>query len=107
GLVVDGARMRGNLELTHGLVMAEAITMRLAPHFGKGEAHARVEAASRRAIAEGASLADVLAQDPAVTVVLDRAEIDATLRPESYLGAAVAFVTSVLEARDADEAAPE
>ncbi|MEP6916694.1 MAG: 3-carboxy-cis,cis-muconate cycloisomerase [Acidobacteriota bacterium] len=107
GLVVDGARMRGNLELTHGLVMAEAITMRLAPHLGKSEAHARVEAAARRAIAEGAPLADVLAQDPAVTAVLDRAEIDATLRPENYLGAAVAFVTSVLEARDADEAAPE
>jgi 3-carboxy-cis,cis-muconate cycloisomerase len=44
-LVVDPARMRANLDLTHGLVMAESISMVLALPMGKEPAHRAVEAA--------------------------------------------------------------
>ena len=39
GLVVDAGRMRHNLELSGGLIMAEAVMMGLAPALGRGEAH--------------------------------------------------------------------
>jgi 3-carboxy-cis,cis-muconate cycloisomerase len=100
-LIVDPARMRANLDLTNGLVMAEAVMMRLAPHLGRAVAHERVGSACRRALNEGRSLCDILADDAVVTRVLDRQEIERTLSPEAYLGAARTFVENTL-ARRAD-----
>ena len=99
-LIVDPARMRANLDLTNGLVMAEAVMMRLAPHLGRTVAHERVGAACRRALTEGRSLCDVLAEDAVVTRVLDRHEIERTLSPEAYLGAARTFVENTLARRE-------
>jgi 3-carboxy-cis,cis-muconate cycloisomerase len=96
GLVVDTARMRANLDLTHGLVMAEAISMALAVPMGKEPAHRAVEAASQRALASSRPLAEVLAEDPSITRHLSPSDIAARLRPESYLGAAGEFVRQVL-----------
>jgi 3-carboxy-cis,cis-muconate cycloisomerase len=79
--------------------MAEAMTMRLAPHLGKPAAHALVEAASSRAIAEGRPLADILAEDAAVIALIDKAEIARTLTPERYLGAARLFIANALAHR--------
>jgi 3-carboxy-cis,cis-muconate cycloisomerase len=96
GLVVDPERMRHNLERLGGLVMAEAIAMRLAPELGRDKAQAATDAATRRAVAEDRLFADVLAEDPAIARVLDRQQIERTLRPDRYLGAARAFVNAVL-----------
>ena len=98
-LVVDPARMRDNLELTRGMVMAEAIAMRLARDLGKPAAHALVETASRRAAADRRSLAEVLAEDASVTAVIDTREIERTLAPENYLGAARSMTTQALADR--------
>ena len=95
-LEVDAARMRKNLDLTAGLVLAEAVTMELATRIGKADAHARVEEASRRAVREGLSLADALAADPEVLRHMARDEIERRLRPDAYLGAARTFVERVL-----------
>jgi 3-carboxy-cis,cis-muconate cycloisomerase len=91
--------MRANLDITRGLVLTEAVVMRLAPSLGRQEAHALVDAASRRVAEEGRSLAEVLAEDPAVTAVLDRPAIDAALSPEHYLGCARTFVENALGRR--------
>jgi 3-carboxy-cis,cis-muconate cycloisomerase len=96
GLVVDPSRMRTNLESTGGLVLAEAVAMQLAPTLGKQEAHAHVERAARRAADEHRGFAEVLAEDPAVTAILDRPRIENSLMPEHYLGSAAAFVANVL-----------
>ena len=48
GLEVDAARMRVNLDATHGLIMAEAVTMALAEKIGESEARRLMEAASKR-----------------------------------------------------------
>jgi 3-carboxy-cis,cis-muconate cycloisomerase len=98
GLEIHAGRMRRNLDVTRGLVMAEAVAMTLAPHIGRAAAHELVEAATRRAIEEDRALADVLTEDAAITRWLDRSAIEAALRPESYLGAAAAFVSRVLSA---------
>ena len=96
GLVVDEGWMRRNLEITGGLTLAEAISMALAEHVGKPEAHALVEEASRRAVDAGRPLADTLSEDAAVTRWLSPAQIRDRLTPEGYLGAARAFVDRVL-----------
>jgi 3-carboxy-cis,cis-muconate cycloisomerase len=96
GLVVDPSRMRANLDLTHGLVMTEAISMALALPMGKEQAHRAVEAASQRALATRRLLADVLAEDPTITRHLSPSDLAARLTPESYLGAAAEFVRQAL-----------
>ncbi|HUN43303.1 MAG TPA: adenylosuccinate lyase family protein [Acetobacteraceae bacterium] len=100
GMVVDAARMRRNLELTHGLIVAEAVMMGLAPHLGRGEAHHVVKHACDVALAEGIGLADALAREPAVTEKLDRVAIEHLTDPAGYLGSADAFIDRVVaEAR--------
>ena len=100
-LVVDPARMRTNLEMSGGLVLAEAVAMRLAVTLGKPEAHAIVDRAAAVAAGERRPFADVLASDPSVTRVLSRSEIDTTLSPDAYTGSAERFVANVLERRRA------
>ena len=39
GLIVDEARMRQNLGMSRGLIVAEAVMMGLAPHVGRQQAH--------------------------------------------------------------------
>jgi len=98
GMVVDPDRMRSNLNLTHGLIVAEAVMMGLAPHLGRGEAHHVVKHACDVALAERLPLVEVLARDPAVSSRFDRAAIDRLTDPASYLGSADAFVDRVLAA---------
>jgi 3-carboxy-cis,cis-muconate cycloisomerase len=94
GLEVDAARLRANLDVTGGLVMAESVATALTPALGRPEAHRVVERASRRAVEERRSLRDVLVAEDG----LDPGEVDAALSPERYLGAAGAFVDRALAA---------
>lgn len=96
GLAVDAERMRRNLDLTHGLLMAEAVMMALAPVLGRGEAHARVEAACREAVAQNVSLRTVLQRDQALVEQFGQEGFDRLFEPESYLGVAGAFVDRAL-----------
>src|SRR3979490_1830063 len=70
GLEVDVARMRVNLDATHGLTLGEAVAMAMAEKIGKSDAHHLVEAASKKAIAEKKHLRDVLTNDPKVSAHL-------------------------------------
>ena len=97
GMVVDAARMRRNLDLTGGLIVAEAVMMGLAPHLGRGEAHHVVKHACDVALAERIPLADALAREPAVAGRLDRAAIERLTDPAHYLGSADAFIDRVLQ----------
>jgi 3-carboxy-cis,cis-muconate cycloisomerase len=99
GLEVDVVRMRANVELTHGLVMAEAVMMALGATLGRLEAHHLVEAASKRAVAERRHLRAVLGDDPAVTQHLDDAALDRLFDPLHYLGVAEALIDRALAAR--------
>jgi 3-carboxy-cis,cis-muconate cycloisomerase len=95
-LTIDERRMRANLDSTRGLALAEAISMSLAAHMGRSEAHVLVNAASRRVRTDGISLAQALAADPAVTRWMTLEQIEQRLAPESYLGEARTFVERVL-----------
>ena len=86
GLIVDEARMRKNLDLTSGLIVAEAVMMGLAPHIGRQHAHDVVYGACRIVNEKGGTLADVLAADPEIAKHLDRAAIERLTDPANYLG---------------------
>ena len=53
GLQVDPARMRANIDITHGAIMAEAAMMGLAPLLGHEEAHHLVQHACDAALQDG------------------------------------------------------
>jgi 3-carboxy-cis,cis-muconate cycloisomerase len=98
GLQVDAGRMRRNLDLTGGLVVAEQVQMALAGPLGRLQAHDLMHAACQQAVRERRPLAEVLAADPVVACHLDRARIDALLDPAGYLGATPALIDRVLTA---------
>jgi 3-carboxy-cis,cis-muconate cycloisomerase len=98
GMVVDTARMRRNLDLTNGLIVAEAVMMGLAPTLGRGEAHHVVKHACDIALTENIPLADALWREPSVSARLDRAAIGRLTDPAAYLGSAEAFIGRVTQA---------
>jgi 3-carboxy-cis,cis-muconate cycloisomerase len=96
GLVVDESRMRQNLDLTRGLIVAEAVMMGLAPHLGRQQAHDAVYQACRDALQQGRSLFDVLKLDPAIAQALPEARLHALCDPANYLGSAAAMTDNVV-----------
>jgi 3-carboxy-cis,cis-muconate cycloisomerase len=100
GLEVDAARMRVNLEATHGLIMAEAVTMALAETIGKSEAHHLIEAASKKAVADKKHLRDVLAKDPEVTAHLSADKLTKLFEPMAYQGVSQALIDRLLASLD-------
>ncbi len=99
GLIVDPARMAKNLGITHGLIVAEAVMMGLAPHTGRTEAHDLVYDACQAAIESDRPLLDVLLETPAVAGPLGSEKLRALTDPANYLGAAPAMVDHLLAGR--------
>ncbi|WP_438300911.1 3-carboxy-cis,cis-muconate cycloisomerase [Pseudomonas sp. NMS19W] len=92
GLEVDAARMGRNLELTQGLVLAEAVSIVLAQRVGRDAAHHLLEQCCKRAVAEQRHLRAVLGDEPQVTAELSATELDHLLDPARYLGQAQVWV---------------
>ncbi|TKC92571.1 adenylosuccinate lyase family protein [Trinickia terrae] len=92
GLIVDAERMKHNLGISRGLIVAEAAMMQLAPFTGRQQAHDIVYDACRAANETGGSLADALAALPAVTRHFDRDAIERMTDPANYLGLAPQMV---------------
>src|SRR5438132_580812 len=99
GLIVDAGRMAKNLAMTHGLIVAEAVMMGLAPYTGRNEAHDLVYDACRIAIETDRPLLDVLLEIPAVADPLGPEKLASLTDPANYLGAAPAMVDRVLSGR--------
>ena len=98
GLIVDTARMRKNLDMTGGLIVAEAVMMSLAEKIGRGPAHDLVYGACRKALDKGTLLLDELRAMPDVTKVADDATLKRLCDPAQYLGSADAMITRTLAA---------
>lgn len=92
GLEIDPARMKANLELTGGQIMAEAVMIALGAKLGRLEAHDLVEKACRRASKEGRHLADVLRTDPRISWHLKEDELRRLFDPLAYQGVAQQFI---------------
>lgn len=97
GLIVDEAAMARNLDMTKGLIVAEAVMMGLAPYIGRQDAHDVVYDACRVVNEKGGRLADVLNSMESVSSRLDPQLIEDLTNPANYLGMAPQMVDQVLE----------
>ncbi|HEY3766566.1 MAG TPA: lyase family protein [Gaiellales bacterium] len=95
GLEVDPARMRRNLDLTGGLVMAERVVFAAAGRVGLMQARRVVDAAATQAFAGGIAFRQALADIEGLGLRLD--EIDAALDPATGLEPAAAMVDRILQ----------
>jgi 3-carboxy-cis,cis-muconate cycloisomerase len=95
GLEADPARMRRNLDLTRGLVMAERVTYAAAGRIGLVEARRLVAAAAERTAAGDVTFREALAESAGLG--LTPGEIDAALDPAAGLESAAALVDRVLD----------
>jgi 3-carboxy-cis,cis-muconate cycloisomerase len=94
GLEVDTARMRHNLDMTGGLIMAERVAFAAAARIGLVEAQRLVAAAAART-ATGVGFRQALAESDGLG--LSPGEIDAALDPATGLESAASLVDRVLE----------
>jgi 3-carboxy-cis,cis-muconate cycloisomerase len=95
-LEIDKERMRQNLDVTHGLIFAEAVTMALAEKMPRSEAHELVQLACKRAQSSRRDLRSILAQDAITKANLSDTELDRLFTPANYLGVADQFIDRVL-----------
>src|SRR5580698_6832300 len=86
GLRLDPGRMRRNLDLGGGLIMAEAVMLDLGAAIGRQHAHDVVYDAAQATVVEGRSFAALLAADRRVTAHMTPEQIRGLLDPTSYTG---------------------
>src|SRR5260370_23797969 len=84
GLRLDPKRMRANLDLGGGLIMAEAVMLNLGKAIGRQHAHDVVYEAAQSAFVEGKSFGALLAVDPGVRAHLYPDAVAALLDPTAY-----------------------
>ena len=86
GLRLDPVRMRKNLDLGGGLIMAEAVMLDLGAVIGRQHAHDVVYDAAQAAFVEGRPFGALLREDRRVTAHLDATAIEKLLDPTAYTG---------------------
>jgi 3-carboxy-cis,cis-muconate cycloisomerase len=98
GLDVSPETMARNLALTGGVLLSERVVLALSPSLGRPAALAAVQGAGDRCVAPGASFADELLADPAISGQLSATDVTRLLDPAGYLGSAERFVDRALAA---------
>ncbi len=96
GLEVDPAAMRRNIDMTHGLVMSEAVMMGLGPFIGREFAHDLVYDICREALKQQRPLLDLLCENAQIMKHVSREQLDAMCEPSNYLGQSGVMVDRVL-----------
>jgi 3-carboxy-cis,cis-muconate cycloisomerase len=96
GLTVDSARMRSNIDATHGTVFAEKAMAILAQRLDRDAAHKLLENATLEAVSHNRRLSEVLADMPEIKSHLDAQPLNDLEVPELYLGVAEEFRTRLL-----------
>ena len=86
GLKLDPARMRANLDLGGGLIMAEAVMLDLGQTIGRQHAHDVVYDVAMEAATAHKSFGELLAADPRVTAHMSAAQVEKLMEPTAYTG---------------------
>jgi adenylosuccinate lyase len=86
GLRVFPERMRQNLDLSGGLIMAEALMLELGKQIGRQRAHDAVYEAAQGSVVQSRPFREMLAEDPHVKARLSASQVDALLDPARYAG---------------------
>jgi adenylosuccinate lyase len=85
-LTIDPQRMRRNLDLSGGLIMAEAVMLKLGETIGRQHAHDVVYDAAQASATEGRDFGELLAADKRLTKHMSTDQVAALLDPTAYLG---------------------
>ncbi|UED87917.1 class-II fumarase/aspartase family protein [Streptomyces profundus] len=91
GLRLNPRRMRENIDLSDGMIGAEALMLELGRLMGRQEAHHVVYQAAQAAASEGRSFRELLAADPRIVARLDAGTVAALLDPDRHTGASAAM----------------
>jgi 3-carboxy-cis,cis-muconate cycloisomerase len=86
GLQVFPERMRANLDLSGGLIMAEALMLELGKQIGRQRAHDAVYDAAQASATQRRPFRETLAQDAHVSAGLTAPQVEALLDPVRYTG---------------------
>ncbi|MFF7263736.1 adenylosuccinate lyase family protein [Streptomyces sp. NPDC008159] len=100
GLVVHPRRMRANVDLTGGAIVAERLNVALAPALGKATAKKLLASASFEAADTGRPLGEVLSHHPELAARFTPAQLADLLDPARYTGAADALIDRALRAHE-------
>jgi len=87
-MTVYSRRMKANLGLLKGVLLAESVMIELGKKIGKQTAHEIVYENAIKASQEGIDFKDVLLKDARVSQHLTEVKIDYLLNPEEYIGLA-------------------
>jgi adenylosuccinate lyase len=87
GLVVDTARMRANMDVTHGLLYSSAVLLELVSGgLSREDAYALVQAAAMETWDNQTPFRDsLITQSKKGHIVLDEVALDRAFRAESYV----------------------
>jgi 3-carboxy-cis,cis-muconate cycloisomerase len=96
GLEVDPVAMRRNIDMTHGLIMSEAVMMGLGPYIGREYAHDLVYDICREALKQQRPLLELLCENAEITRHVDRVALARMCDPANYLGQSGVMVDRVL-----------
>ena len=97
GLTVNKKNMLKNIESSRGLVMAEAIMMKMTEKgIGRQDAHEIVRSASMIAEDEERQLVDVLIENKDLVARMPEAEIRSAMDPANYTGGAKEIVDKMV-----------
>jgi adenylosuccinate lyase len=86
GLQVFPERMRRNLDLSGGLIMAEALMLELGKQIGRQRAHDAVYEAAQGSVVQGRPFREMLAEDESIKGGLTPQQVEALLDPARYTG---------------------
>ena len=103
GLQVDPERMRRNLDLSGGSIMAEHVALLLGERVDRVMARALVDTAVSTAASTGRPFKDVLREDRAITTHLKPEELTRALEPSGYLGVTDQLIDRALAAHRAQK----
>lgn len=96
GLEVDARRMRANLDISNGLIMAEAVQFALAEKMGRMQAHELLAKATKQAAGEQKHLQEILRAMSEVADALPGKQLDALFDPANYLGETDKFIDAAI-----------
>lgn len=96
GLRVNPEKMALNLRALDGMMLSEAVMLRLAEKVGRQTAHEIIYACSMRAVEEHRPFRATLAEHPLVAQYLSNAQVERLLDPREYTGLAGQFVDRVV-----------
>ena len=95
-LEVHEEKIKRNLELSGGLVFAEALMMQLSGQYGRLESHELVYELAQKAISQHRDFRSILLEDGRITAVLTEEALDDIMKPDHYVGLSEYFVENVV-----------